>query len=199
MFRRRPPDPAPPPEWLIAGLGNPGPEYAGTRHNVGFEAVDRLARLHGLRLDQRKFRALYGAGTIGGAPVALCKPMTYMNLCGQAVAPLLRHFGLGPGRLLVIADELDLPAGKVRMRPKGGAAGHNGHRSIQAALGAQDYPRIRVGIASPADGGTVAHVLSRFHSSERAAIDAALDLVVAGVETLLTEGIDKALTQVNAP
>lgn len=199
MFRRKPVPPSLPPEWLIVGLGNPGPEYSGTRHNVGFDAIDRLAKAHGIRMDVRKHRAVLGTGQIGGVPVVLCKPMTYMNLSGQAVAPILKQYGLKPERLVVIADELDLPAGKVRMRPKGGAAGHNGHRSIQGSLGTQEYPRIRIGVDSPDDRATVDHVLSKFHPTERKVIDEALARTLAGIETLVAEGIEKALTVVNAP
>ena len=134
------------PAWLIVGLGNPGPEYRGTRHNLGFELIDRLAELHKIKLDKSKHRARFGLGAIDGHPVALVKPMTYVNLSGQAVAPLMRDFRLKPERVLVVADETDLHLGRIRLKPKGSAGGHNGHKSLIASLQTTEYPRLRIGI-----------------------------------------------------
>lgn len=183
------------PEALIVGLGNPGAEYAGTRHNVGFELIDRLAKVHGVRIDVRKHRAVYGFGMIDGHPVALVKPLTYMNLSGQAVAAIMRSFGLKPGSVLVVADDMDLPIGRVRMKPKGGPGGHNGHRSIIASVGTQEYPRIRIGIGK--EGEAVDHVLSRFTPHERDSIDAAIDRSIRGCELWLSEGVERAASWVN--
>lgn len=182
---------------MIVGLGNPGPEYAGTRHNVGFDAVERLAKQHRAKLDVRKHRAVYGVAAIEGRPVLLVRPLTYMNLSGQAVAALARQYGIPAERILVISDDLDLDLGRVRMKPKGGAGGHNGHRSIIASLGTSDYPRIKIGIGR-GDASASDHVLDKFHPDERQPIDAALDRAVHGCEVWLAEGPERATSWVNS-
>lgn len=181
---------------MIVGLGNPGPEYAGTRHNVGFELIDHLAKKHQIRVDTRKHRAVYGQGMIEGKSVLLVKPLTYMNLSGQAVIAIAKAYGISPASILVVADELDLPLAKVRMKPKGGPGGHNGHRSLIASLGTQEYPRVRIGIGK---GGpdTIDHVLNRFRPDERQAIEDALATVIKGCEIWLIDGIEKAASFVN--
>lgn len=197
MFRRRPPEPQVQPEWLIVGLGNPGPEYARTRHNVGFEVIEALAARHRIKLATRKHRAVFGWGRIDGVAVVLAKPLTYMNLSGEAVAPLSREIGLKPERIVVIADDLDLDVGRVRMRPKGGAGGHNGHKSLISALGSNEYPRIRIGIGK-GDRSTIDHVLSRFSPDERDLVAEAIERSVVGLEALVRDGLERALTLVNA-
>lgn len=197
LFRKKKTPPAAPPEAMIVGLGNPGPEYAGTRHNVGFDAVERLAREHRAKLDIRKHRAVYCLATLEGRSVLLVRPLTYMNLSGQAVAALARQYGLPPERILVISDDLDLALGRVRMKPKGGAGGHNGHRSIIAALGTQEYPRLKIGIGR-GEAGASDHVLDKFHPDERPTIDEALALAVRGCEVWLAEGLERAISWVNS-
>lgn len=196
MFRRKPQPPVSV-EWVIAGLGNPGPEYARTRHNVGFDLIDALAEKHKIKIDKAKHKARFGLGTIEGVGVALVKPMTFMNLSGQAIAPILREFAVKPDHLLVIADELDFPVGKVRMKPKGGTAGHNGHKSIKASLGTEEYPRIRIGIHSENRNDTVDFVLAKFHPEERVDIDQVIGQSIRGIETLLSEGLERALNIIN--
>lgn len=197
MFRKKPSQPSLPPEWLIVGLGNPGPEYAYTRHNVGFEVIDELARESGVKLNTRQHRAVYGPAMLGSTPVLLAKPMTFMNLSGQAIGPILRSAGLKPDRLLVITDDLDLPPGKVRLREKGSAGGHNGHRSIIQTLGTQEYARLKIGVGKVDREDTVGHVLSKFTPSERTLINEAIERSVMAVQLLLTEGITIAMTRVN--
>lgn len=197
MFRRKPQPQQFDIEWVIVGLGNPGPEYARTRHNVGFDAIDEFASQHNLKLDRAKHKARYGVGQVDGVGVALVKPMTYMNLSGQSIAPLLRDFKVKPDHLIVIADELDFPVGKVRMKPKGGSAGHNGHKSIIQSLGTDEYARIRIGIHSDEKGETIDFVLSKFHSDERPDIDRAIEKCLSGIEAALTGGIELALTTIN--
>ncbi|MFQ3586323.1 MAG: aminoacyl-tRNA hydrolase [Fimbriimonadaceae bacterium] len=193
MFFKRPKPPVQP-EWIVVGLGNPGPEYAGTRHNVGFEVVERLAARHRIKLDQAQHQARLGLGTIDSVGVALVKPLTYMNRSGRAVAPLARKFDLKPDRILVIADDLDLPTGKVRIRPKGSAGGHNGHKSLIESLGTTEYPRIKIGIGRPKDE-TVDHVLSKFHPEERATVKEAIELAADVVESVLADGLEKAISR----
>ena len=135
MFRKKPQAPQFDVEWVVVGLGNPGPEYARTRHNVGFDAIEEFATKHKIKLDRAKHKARIGIGQVDGIGVVLVKPMTYMNLSGQSIAPILREFSVKPDHLIVIADELDFVVGKVKMKPKGGSAGHNGHKSIIQALG----------------------------------------------------------------
>jgi len=196
MFRKRAPAHLPP-EWLIVGLGNPGPEYRGTRHNVGFDAIDRLAERHRIKLDKSKHSARFGIGKVGHATVALVKPLTFMNLSGRSVAPLAREFGLAPDRIVAIADDLDLTVGRVRLKPKGSAGGHNGHKSLIQLLGTQDYPRIKIGIGSVDRSDTVDHVLGPFTPEERSRIDAAIDRTILGIETLADYGIERALNVIN--
>lgn len=195
MFRRKPKEALDPPVWLIAGLGNPGAEYAGTRHNIGFEVIDRLSSAHKCKLDIRKHRAVYGIGHIAGVSVLLVKPMTYMNLSGQALAEIIRHFGLEPDHVLVVADDLDLSLGRLRLRPEGGAGGHNGHKSIIQSLGTQAYPRLRIGIGK--GGETIDHVLSRFSPEERTTVNEAIEKAVRSIETTLDRGVDSAMAEFN--
>ena len=197
MFRKKPQQPQFDIEWVIVGLGNPGPEYARTRHNVGFDAIDEFASKHNIKLDRGKHKARIGIGQVDGVGVALVKPMTYMNLSGQSISPTLREFGVKPDHLIVIADELDFPVGKVRMKPKGGSAGHNGHKSIIQSLGTDEYARIRVGIHSEERGETIDFVLSKFHPDERVDIDRAIAKTIDGIEAALSGGIERALIAIN--
>jgi PTH1 family peptidyl-tRNA hydrolase len=173
MFRRKPPSPTTI-EWMIVGLGNPGPEYRGTRHNVGFAVVEYLAEKHKIKLNRGRNKAIVGTGEVAGHSVALIKPMTFMNLSGQAVGPLARQFNLKPSHVLVVADDLDLPIGKLRLRSKGSAGGHNGHKSVAQYLQTSEYPRLKVGIDSVEKGRTIDHVLSTFDRGEMDCIDDAI-------------------------
>ena len=197
MFRKKPPAPTLPPEWLIVGLGNPGPEYRGTRHNVGFEFIDRLAEERKIKLDRSKHQARYGVGTLFDTSVVLVKPLTFMNLSGRAVAPLLREYGLETDRLLVVADDTDLPPGKVRLRPEGSAGGHNGHKSLIQSLGTQTYARLKIGIGRTSKDETIDHVLGPFRPDERPDIDAALRRCEKAIEALFHRGIEAAMQDAN--
>lgn len=194
FFKKRAPEL--PPEWLIVGLGNPGPEYRGTRHNVGFAVVDELAKEHGIKVAKSKNKALYGQGSIDGRGVLLVKPLTFMNLSGQAVASFARQHGIQPDRILVIADDLDMATGRVRLKPKGSAGGHNGHKSIIQHLGSSDYPRLKIGIGASKDN-TIDHVLSKFKPIELPKIKDAVKLAVQGCEVAVSEGIERAMNAVN--
>ncbi|MFN8219575.1 MAG: aminoacyl-tRNA hydrolase [Fimbriimonadales bacterium] len=198
MFRRKPKEPTLPPEWMIVGLGNPGREYQGTRHNVGFEVVDRLAHSFDIAVRASKHNALYGAGVIEGVPVVLVKPLTFMNLSGRAVAAFMRSYNLKPERILVVADDLDLDVGRVRLKPKGSHGGHNGHRSLIESLGSSEYPRIKIGIG---EGGeeTIDHVLSRFSAGERKLIDDAVKHAAEGCVEIVRDGTERAMSFVNDP
>jgi peptidyl-tRNA hydrolase, PTH1 family len=194
FFRKKTPQMDP--EWMVVGLGNPGAEYRGTRHNVGFEVVDRLAKEHRIKMGSGRHRAMIGVGQIGGTPVLLVKPLTYMNLSGQSVAPLAQQYNIKPERILVVADDLDMKVGRVRLKPKGSAGGHNGHKSLIALLRTQDYPRLKIGIGS-ASGATVDHVLSPFDRDERPIIEEALDGAMKGVEAVVQQGLERGMNVVN--
>ncbi len=193
MFRKKPASPNLPPEWLIVGLGNPGAEYARTRHNAGFDTIDQIAECEKVKLNTFKFNSAFSLCDLAGHSVALAKPLTFMNLSGQAVKPLLKHFNLEIERLIVVTDELDLAPGKVRLRASGGAAGHNGHRSLIQALGTQDYIRIKIGVGKVPKDATVDHVLGRFHPDERVEIDRAINDAIRIIEIIVKDGISKAL------
>lgn len=183
------------PEWILVGLGNPGGEYSGTRHNVGFDVIDRLAASHRIKLDRSKHRARFGLGTIEDTAVALVKPLTFMNLSGQAIAPMMRDWNVPPEKVLVIADDMDLKSGVVRVRRRGSAGGHNGHKSVIQMLKTEDYPRIKIGIGK--DGEAIDHVLSRFTPIERDLIDNAIAKSSRVVEMMLREGLERAMMWAN--
>ncbi len=185
---------------LVIGLGNPGPQYEHTRHNVGFRVVDKLAKKLGWRWNEQRSRAMLVSGMLGNEKVVLAKPLTYMNLSGQSVGELVRWYKLSPEDLLVVYDELDLPLGAIRLRPKGSAEGHNGIESIIAHLHTNEFPRLRVGIGRPAnnriDGAS--YVLGTPPLDERILLDTAEDRAVEAIELVITQGIDSAMNQVNA-
>ena len=178
--------------WIIVGLGNPGGEYSGTRHNVGWEVIELLAKRFKTKLDRSKHRARYGLALIDDVPVLLVKPLTYMNLSGQAVAPIMRENGLTPDHVLVLADDKDLALGKIRLRMKGSAGGHNGHKSLIHSLRTQDYPRLKIGIGAGEDD-TIDHVLGPFKPAERAELDGKLAVCADAAVALITGGETTAL------
>ena len=183
---------------IIVGLGNPGPQYRCSRHNIGFRCVDLMSSRWGIALSERRPQAVLGRGIQLGQGIVLAKPRTYVNNSGEAVAYLLTRFPARPADLIVIHDEMDLPPGKLRIRPSGSAAGHNGIRSIIAALGTQDFPRIRVGIGRPpVDRDQIAHVLTRFTPDESPLIAEAVNNVFDAVECLLQEDISVAMNRYN--
>jgi PTH1 family peptidyl-tRNA hydrolase len=196
MFRRAT-KPTIPPVWVIVGLGNPGGEYRGTRHNVGFEVIDLLAERHRIKLDRAKHNARIGQGIIGDVSVLLVKPMTYMNLSGRAVAPLARENGIKPEHVLVIADDLDLRLGRTRLKPGGSAGGHNGHKSLIASLGTSEYPRLKIGIGAAEGSTTIDHVLGSFTPDERNAVDLATRRAADGVEAIVKESLEAGMNLVN--
>ena len=182
---------------LIAGLGNPGPEYAGTRHNVGFDVVEELSRRHGIPVRRRTMRSVLGDGLIEGCKVVIARPMTYMNRSGEAVAAICRMFKIPPSDVIVVVDDIALPTGALRLRLKGSPGGHNGLDSIQRHLGTPDYPRIRIGVGAARPGAMVDHVLSRFGRADRALIDEAVLRAADAVEMALREGFETAMNRFN--
>jgi PTH1 family peptidyl-tRNA hydrolase len=181
---------------LVVGLGNPGPEYDGTRHNVGFELVDRLAAERDLKWKRdRKFRSKIASAN---ASLVLTKPLTYMNLSGNAVARLQRFHKLDPDQILVVYDDVDLPIGRIRFRPEGSAGGHNGIKSLIEYLGTKEFPRLKIGIGSAGGRGEmVGHVLGKFSQEEREELEKVLAIAQDGVNCALSAGLDRAMNQFN--
>ncbi len=196
MFRRRVTPPVMP-EWLFLGLGNPGGEYASTRHNVGFEVMRLLSERHKIALRTRKFEANYGVGKLGDTPVCLAKPMTFMNNSGRAAGALLRYFNLTADRVVVVFDEMDLDVGRVQLKPFGGSGSHNGMKSLVDQIGSQ-FPRVRIGIGSPGVTG-VDHVLSHFDREEIEPIREAIARAADACEAIVERGVEGAMSLVNLP
>ena len=183
---------------LIVGLGNTGKQYAGTRHNVGFWCLERLAEEHSIRFSRRHRLALVGEGVIEQKAVALAKPRTYVNRSGQALTSLLARYAAGVDDLLVIYDDLDLPPGKLRLRPNGGSGRHRGMKSIIDALGTQDFARIRVGIGRPPAGmDEVDYVLGTMAAEERERTVHAVKQVATAVSLIVAEDFDAAMNRFN--
>ncbi len=183
---------------VIVGLGNPGERYARTRHNLGFLCIDRLADMWAIDVSRRRRLFVSGEGMAGATPVVLAKPRTYVNDSGRAVVSLFTRFRAAPADLIVVYDELDLAPGELRLRSKGSAGGHNGMRSIIAAIGTQDFARLRIGIGRPALGrDEVEHVLGPPAADERQKIDDAVDRAAQAVAAVIEDGIDTAMNRFN--
>jgi len=183
---------------IVVGIGNPGEEYAGTRHNVGFDVVDRVASRNRVALARdRRLSSRVGAGRIGAEDVVLLEPLTYVNLSGPAVARVAREKGVELRDVLVVADDYHLPLGALRLRESGSAGGHNGLRSVLAAFGTDAFPRLRIGIGEAPPGEAEDFVLSRFRPVERKTIDEALERATECVETWLAEGSAAAMNRFN--
>ncbi len=183
---------------LVAGLGNPGERYALTYHNLGFLTIDRLAGRNGIRVTRPDSKALVGAGEIAGRPVLLAKPQTYMNLSGAAVARLTEKHAVGLAELVVVYDDLDLPWGSMRIRPRGSAGGHHGMESIIGCLGSEEFSRVRLGIhpGHPVRDGAE-FVLSPLKRSQEKELDEMLERAALAVESIIAEGVEKAMARFN--
>ncbi len=200
---------------MIVGLGNPGPQYARNRHNIGFQVLDILAERHAISLSRAKFNALFGLGSIthsrvpernrlsredmSGQTVVLMRPLTFMNRCGTSVAPMASFYRVEPRDIFVIYDELDLPSGKLRLRPFGGSGGHNGMKSLIQMLGTDRFPRARVGIGRPHTPMRPAdYVLQNFSVNEEITFESLRPRIADAVETWLFHGIDLAMNRFNS-
>lgn len=182
---------------LVAGLGNPGTRYEGTRHNLGFAVVDRLAGRWGIEITRQRFNAWIADGMAGGQRVALLKPLTFMNLSGQAVQAAVAFYKLPLEDLLVVSDDLDLPAGQIRLRAAGSSGGHKGLESIIQSLGDNGFARLRIGIGRAGRDEVVKHVLSGFSPEEAALTDTAVCRAADAVECWLAEGVTAAMNRFN--
>ena len=183
--------------YIIAGLGNPGRKYEGTKHNIGFITVDALADRHDIKINKIKHKALVGEGFISGQKVLLVKPQTYMNLSGESIREVMTYYKEDTANLLVIYDDVDISMGRLRFRKGGSAGTHNGMRSIIHQLQQDDFPRLRIGIGGEIKGELASYVLGGFHGSDKDLMEQAVKLAADGVECFVTQGIDKAMNQYN--
>lgn len=183
---------------MIVGLGNPGMEYVGTRHNVGFEAVDCICEKNSIELSKQKMKGAYGQGIIAGEKVIVVKPMTYMNNSGECVGALANFYKIAPEDIIVIYDDINLDVGQLRIRNKGSAGGHNGIKSIIAHLSSENFPRIRIGVGMKRQGQDLAnHVLSKFGKDQQEDIADGMDLAAEAVELMVQGDVNKAMNQYN--
>ena len=185
--------------WLAVFLGNPGPQYSGTRHNAGFITADAAEKLYDTVINKARFKALTGTCEIAGEKVLLMKPQTYMNSSGDAVKQAAAFYKIPPEHVLVISDEMSLPVGKIRVRPKGSAGGHNGLKSIIAALGSDAFPRIRLGVGAPPhpDYDVKDWVLSTFKNQDAEDISSAAARAAQAIGVYISLGPEKAMNQFN--
>ena len=184
--------------FLVAGLGNPGEEYALTPHNLGFLTVDRLAERFGIRVTRKDSRALVGPGEIDGQPVMLAKPQTFMNRSGESLRPLMEKHSIDPASLVVVYDELDLSWKTLKIKSKGSAAGHNGMKSVIGSLGTSEIVRVRLGIhpGHPLNGGTE-YLLSPIGRAQSKELEEFIDYAADAVRSIIAEGVEKAMTRYN--
>lgn len=184
--------------YIIIGLGNPGKKYEHTRHNAGFDAIDKIAERHGISVNKIKHKALIGEGRIGTEKVVLIKPQTYMNLSGESVISAYQFYKIDIENIIVLYDDIDLDIGKLRIRKKGSAGSHNGMKSIIKCLNTQDFPRVRIGVSKPEQGRDLADfVLSRVPKDMQVCMDEAIEKAADTVEEIVSSGIDKAMNKYN--
>ncbi len=185
--------------WLIVGLGNPGKEYAATKHNCGFRAIDLIAENLGVKIDKAKFQGLYGQATVQGAKVFLLKPQTYMNASGRSVLQMSAYYNIPPQRIIVLFDDISLEPGRLRIRADGSAGGHNGIKSIIAELGSQEFPRVKIGVgAKPHKDADLANwVLSGFTAQEEKALTVSLKNAADAAICIVEKGVYEAANRFN--
>lgn len=185
--------------WLIVGLGNPGSQYAKTRHNCGFRAIDILSQKLSCKIDKAKFQGLYGQTTVDGIKIFLLKPQTFMNLSGRSVLQLSAYYNIPPQRIIVLFDDISLPPGRLRVRADGSAGGHNGIKSIISELGSQDFPRVKIGVgAKPEPDRDLADwVLSSFSASEEKSLTKALENAADAALYIIEKGVPETANRYN--
>lgn len=181
---------------VIAGLGNPGMEYMNTRHNVGFNAIDLIADMYNIKVDRVKFKGVCGEGNIKGEKIMLLKPTTYMNLSGESLRSLMDFYKLESNQIIVIYDDISLPIGRLRVKEKGSAGGHNGIKSIINHLGTDVFARIKIGVGAP-KGNLVNHVLGKFTKEEENILKDVLKVVVQAAERIVEDSPEKAMNEFN--
>lgn len=182
--------------YLVVGLGNPGDEYRNTRHNVGFDIIDLLSEKYNIKISRIKFKGVYGEGIIEGEKVILLKPQTYMNLSGESIRELISFYKIPHDKIIVIYDDISLEVGRLRIRSKGSAGGHNGIKSIIAQLATDEFPRIKVGVGQP-NSDMVKHVLGRFSKEDRDKVEKTFEAASKAVETIISDNVDEAMNKFN--
>ena len=182
--------------FLIVGLGNPGKEYEGTRHNIGFEAVDYIADKYNIELNRIKFKGIFGEGMINGKKVILLKPTTYMNLSGESIREVVNFYKISNEEIIVIYDDISLEVGRLRIREKGSHGGHNGIKSIIANLSSDVFPRVKIGVGGP-KGDLVSHVLGKFSNSEIEILRESIMATSEAVTTILSKDTKEAMNKFN--
>jgi len=184
--------------YIIVGLGNPGKKYNVTRHNIGFEVVDELARQHQIKMTKVKFKAVLGEGRIHGEKVIVIKPQTYMNLSGESVMKVMNFYNVSLDKLIVVYDDIDVDTGKLRIRKKGSGGSHNGMRNIICLLKQDDFPRVRIGVGRPQNGQNLAdYVLGRFSKDEQTLLVPVVKDAVSAIETMIDKDVDLAMNRFN--
>ncbi|KYH28644.1 MULTISPECIES: aminoacyl-tRNA hydrolase [Clostridium] len=183
--------------FLIVGLGNPGKEYENTRHNVGFDIIDLISEKYNIEINRKKFKGVYGDGNINGERVFLLKPETYMNLSGESVKEISDFYKIPNENIIIIYDDISLDVGRLRIREKGSAGGHNGIKSIIASLGSDVFPRIKVGVGQPMEEDLVSFVLGRFSDDDRKILEKVFEAASAAVEVIIKKGTMEAMNKYN--
>lgn len=185
--------------YIIAGLGNPGRKYVNTRHNIGFEVIDTLSAKHKIKMKKLKHKAVYGEGVIAGEKVVLAKPQTFMNLSGECVREMMEYYKSDHNRLIVVYDDVDLPSGALRLRPKGGSGGHNGIKNIIYQLKSEEFPRVKIGVGTGRHEGydTADFVLGKFTKAEIKQLIPIAVKATEAIEEIIKSGIDSAMNKYN--
>jgi PTH1 family peptidyl-tRNA hydrolase len=182
---------------LIVGLGNPGKEYEHTRHNVGFDIIDLLCKKYNIEANRKKFKGLYGEGIIEGERALILKPTTYMNLSGESIKEVLTFYKVPNENIIVIYDDISLEVGRLRVRDKGSAGGHNGIKSIISHLGSDVFPRIKIGVGQPSKDNLVSHVLGKFSKDESQKLNETFNAAVEAIEVIIQNGTSEAMNKFN--
>lgn len=182
--------------FLVVGLGNPGKEYDGTRHNIGFEAIDYISKKYNIDVNRTKFKGVFGEGFINGSKVVLLKPTTYMNLSGESIREAINFYKLEKEEVIVIYDDISLEVGKLRIREKGSAGGHNGIKSIIANMNTDIFPRIKIGVGQP-KGDLVSHVLGKFSKEEVQDLNEVIEASSKAVEIIIKDGTKESMNELN--
>lgn len=184
--------------FLVVGLGNPENEYSNTRHNMGFDTVNKLAEKYNIEFDKRNFKGIYGIGMIGNKKVVVLKPQTYMNLSGESIIQVLNFYKIDLENLIVIYDDIDVKPGKIKIRKKGSAGGHNGMKSIIQMIGTEEFPRIRVGIGRPIHkDDEINYVIGAIPEEDLKRLDEGIEKAQKAVEEILRNGVDSAMNKYN--
>lgn len=186
--------------YLIVGLGNPEPDYSFTRHNMGFDVINKLSNKHNINVEKNGFKALYGSGLIENEKVILCKPQTYMNMSGESIIQIANYFKIDTKNIIVIYDDIDIQPGLVKLRKKGGPGTHNGMKSVIQNLHSTEFPHVRIGTGNPLDkNNLVNYVIGKLTKEEYEVLSKGIDIGVEAVEQILKNGIDVAMNTINAP